>query len=51
MPPRVPLCLPQAHPNSIAMFVPAEITNYCTYPGDEPNRMVANVIFRCEGRA
>jgi hypothetical protein len=26
-----------ARPNSIAVFVPAEITTYCFYPGVEQN--------------
>eukprot|EP00983_Pelagomonas_calceolata_P061756 1146966-Pelagomonas_calceolata.AAC.7 len=34
-----------ARPNSIALFVPAEITSYCFYNGEEANRMVSNVIF------
>lgn len=31
----------QAHPNSIALFVPAEITTYCFYPGECPCRVLA----------
>lgn len=41
----------RAHPNSIAVFVPAEITSYCFYDGEEKNRMVANVLFRMGGAA
>lgn len=39
----------RAHPNSIAVFVPSEITSYCFYGGGEKNRMVANVLFRMGG--
>lgn len=31
-----------AHPNSLVLFVPAEITTFCFYPGVEKNRMVAS---------
>ncbi|KAJ9525632.1 FAE1/Type III polyketide synthase-like protein-domain-containing protein [Haematococcus lacustris] len=41
----------KARPNSVAVFVPAEITTYCFYPGKEKSRMVANVIFRMGGAA
>eukprot|EP00798_Chlamydomonas_sp_ICE-L_P032111 gene32111-16628_t len=41
----------KARPGSIAVFVPAEITSYCFYPGVEKNRMVSNVIFRMGGAA
>jgi 3-ketoacyl-CoA synthase len=43
--------LPQAHPNSIALFVPAEITTYCFYPGKVKDYLVANAIFRMGGAA
>jgi hypothetical protein len=39
----------QAHPNSIALFVPAEITTYCFYPGKVKDYLVANAIFRMGG--
>lgn len=42
-------CLLQAHPNSIALFVPAEITTYCFYPGKVKDYLVANAIFRMGG--
>ena len=41
----------QAHPNSIALFVPAEITTYCFYPGKVKDYLVANAIFRMGGAA
>jgi len=44
------LCL-QARPNSIAVFVPSEITTYCFYPGLQKDYMVANAIFRMGGAA
>jgi 3-ketoacyl-CoA synthase len=31
----------QAHPNSIALFVPAEITTYCFYPGRVKDYLVS----------
>jgi hypothetical protein len=40
------LLFTKARPNSIALFVPAEITSFCFYNGEEPNRMISNVIFR-----
>lgn len=42
-------CCLQAHPNSIALFVPAEITTYCFYPGKVKDYLVANAIFRMGG--
>lgn len=39
-------CCRQARPNSVALFVPAEITSYCFYPGADRRYMVANAIFR-----
>lgn len=33
-----------------ALFVPAEITSYCFYPGAQKAFMVANAIFRMVGR-
>jgi hypothetical protein len=36
----------QARPNSITLFVPAEITSCCYYPGKQTNYSVANVLFR-----
>lgn len=42
---------PQAHPNSVALFVPAEITTYCFYPGRVKDYLVANAIFRMGGAA
>ena len=42
---------PQARPNSIAVFVPAEITTYAFYPGSRKQYMVANCIFRMGGAA
>jgi hypothetical protein len=44
-------CCWQAHPNSIALFVPAEITTYCFYPGKVKDYLVANAIFRMGGAA
>lgn len=41
----------QARPNSIALFVPAEITTYAFYPGKHKQYMVANCIFRMGGAA
>ena len=41
----------QAHPNSIALFVPAEVTTYCFYPGKVKDYLVANAIFRMGGAA
>eukprot|EP00879_Flechtneria_rotunda_P018307 GHRR01019204.1.p1 GENE.GHRR01019204.1~~GHRR01019204.1.p1 ORF type:complete len:344 (+),score=106.88 GHRR01019204.1:112-1032(+) len=41
----------QARPNSIAVFVPSEITTYCFYPGLQKDYMVANAIFRMGGAA
>jgi 3-ketoacyl-CoA synthase len=41
----------QARPNSIALFVPAEITTYAFYPGTHKQYMVANCIFRMGGAA
>lgn len=41
----------QAHPNSIALFVPAEVTTYCFYPGRIKDYLVANAIFRMGGAA
>lgn len=41
----------QAHPGSKALFVPAEITTYCFYPGADNTFMVANCIFRMGGAA
>jgi hypothetical protein len=49
--PRVSCCYLQAHPNSIALFVPAEITTYCFYPGKIKDYLVANAIFRMGGAA
>lgn len=53
-PPSLP-CHPvlalQARPNSIALFVPAEITTYAFYTGKELNYWVANAIFRMGGAA
>lgn len=42
---------PQARPNAKALFVPAEITTYCYYPGAHKDYMVANAIFRMGGAA
>lgn len=39
----------QARPNSIALFVPSEITTHCFYPGLQKDYMVANAIFRMVG--
>ena len=36
----------QARPNCRVLFVPAEITTYCFYPGLQKDFMVANAIFR-----
>lgn len=36
-----PLCVLQARPNSIAVFVPSEITTYCFYPGLQRDYMVS----------
>eukprot|EP00798_Chlamydomonas_sp_ICE-L_P026885 gene26885-4495_t len=36
----------KANPGAVVVFVPAEITSYCFYPGGQPNRMVSNVLFR-----
>lgn len=33
----------QARPNSIAVFVPSEITTYCFYPGLQRDFMVRNL--------
>jgi 3-ketoacyl-CoA synthase len=41
----------QARPNSLAVFVPSEITTYCFYPGLQKDYMVANAIFRMGGAA
>ena len=41
----------QARPNSTVLFVPAEITTYCFYPGLQRDYMVANAIFRMGGAA
>jgi len=41
----------QARPNINAVFVPAEITTYCFYPGRHKDYMVANAIFRMGGAA
>lgn len=41
----------QARPNSVALFVPAEITTYAFYPGNHKQYMVANCIFRMGGAA
>ena len=41
----------KAHPNSIALFVPAEITTYCFYPGTHKDFLVSNAIFRMGGAA
>ncbi|KAF5830397.1 FAE1/Type III polyketide synthase-like protein-domain-containing protein [Dunaliella salina] len=41
----------KARPNSVCVYVPAEITSACYYPGHEKNRMVANCIFRMGGAA
>eukprot|EP00775_Hariotina_reticulata_P006451 gene6451-6680_t len=41
----------QARPNSVALFVPAEITTYAFYPGRHKQFMVANCIFRMGGAA
>ena len=40
----------KARPNSVALFVPSEITSYAFYDGQEKQRMVANAIFRCGGK-
>lgn len=37
-----PLCALQARPNSIAVFVPSEITTYCFYPGLQRDYMVSS---------
>ncbi len=47
----MPCLLLQARPNVTALFVPAEITTYCFYPGNDINYMVANAIFRMGGAA
>jgi 3-ketoacyl-CoA synthase len=41
----------QARPNTVALFVPAEITTYAFYPGRHKHYMVANCIFRMGGAA
>ena len=41
----------RAHPNSVALFVPAEITTYCYYPGKNKDFLVSNAIFRSGGAA
>ncbi|GAX73324.1 hypothetical protein CEUSTIGMA_g778.t1 [Chlamydomonas eustigma] len=41
----------KARPNSVALFVPSEITTYAFYDGKEKQRMVANAIFRMGGAA
>jgi 3-ketoacyl-CoA synthase len=41
----------KARPNSTALFVSAEITTYCYYPGLQRDYMVANAIFRMGGAA
>lgn len=41
----------QARPDSRVLFVPAEITTYCFYPGLQRDFMVANAIFRMGGAA
>lgn len=46
-----PAPLAQAHPNKIALFVPAEITTYCFYPGTHKDFLVSNAIFRMGGAA
>ncbi|GBF90415.1 hypothetical protein Rsub_03411 [Raphidocelis subcapitata] len=40
-----------AHPNSIALFVPCEVTTYCYYPGNNRDMLVSNAIFRAGGAA
>jgi predicted naringenin-chalcone synthase len=41
----------QARPNSVALFVPAEITTYCSYLGHHKTYHVATAIFRMGGAA
>ncbi|KAI8468058.1 MAG: FAE1/Type III polyketide synthase-like protein-domain-containing protein [Monoraphidium minutum] len=41
----------KAHPNSIALMVPCEVTSYCYYPGRNKDYLVSNVIFRSGGAA
>ncbi|GBF90650.1 hypothetical protein Rsub_03222 [Raphidocelis subcapitata] len=41
----------KAHPNSIALFVPCEVTTYCYYPGTNKDFVVSNAIFRSGGAA
>jgi len=41
----------QARPNVKALFVPAEITTYCFYPGARKEYSVANLLFRMGGAA
>ena len=41
----------QAHPRANLVFVPAEVTTYCFYPGRQKDLMVANAIFRMGGAA
>jgi 3-ketoacyl-CoA synthase len=41
----------QARPNSIALFVPAEIVTYAYYTGHEKQFTVANCLFRMGGAA
>lgn len=38
-------------PDLTALFVPAEVTTYCFYPGHNKDYMVANAIFRMGGAA
>lgn len=45
-PPAAPLRPPQAHPDSIALFVPCEVTTYCFYPGKQKDFLVSNALFR-----
>lgn len=47
--PLASLAAAQARPNSVALFVPAEITTYAFYPGSHKQYMVANCIFRMGG--
>eukprot|EP00882_Tetradesmus_deserticola_P000497 GHRQ01000548.1.p1 GENE.GHRQ01000548.1~~GHRQ01000548.1.p1 ORF type:complete len:504 (+),score=215.48 GHRQ01000548.1:478-1989(+) len=41
----------QARPNSLALFVPAEVTSAAYYPGLHKHYMVSNCIFRMGGAA
>ncbi len=44
--PKPPKPPKQAHPNSIALYVPCEVSTFCYYPGSNKDYLVSNVIFR-----